>query len=187
MNSKILKGIAVLGVIFGAYACDDGKYNDLDCDPATFYNECLDETAFAWCNNGKMEVTSCGSDSSCDDTHAPVVDAAGNPVLCFLKSGSVPEVVPSPDVPDVCRAGEKVCDGNTVMSCQYGQLVKERTCAGGCENGACKPSSGTNVCQDSQTVCDGKRVKTCRGGAWVVTQTCEETCSNGACTAPAAQ
>lgn len=52
---------------FSLTACDEGEFNDAQCDVSTYQSECLDGSHFMWCNNGSLIVTACETGSICRD------------------------------------------------------------------------------------------------------------------------
>ncbi|MFT7578467.1 MAG: hypothetical protein ACI9MR_000125 [Myxococcota bacterium] len=87
--------------------------------------------------------------------------------------------------PDACQAGEALCNGNTLLTCN-GDGWDTMLCAGGvCANGACDGCvAGTRVCNgDAVAMCRGDSsgydtVETCSGNASCLDGMCQ-TCSPG--------
>lgn len=46
-------------------ACEEGEYNDLECDESTYQAECLDGTHYMKCNLGSLIVVACGNGHIC--------------------------------------------------------------------------------------------------------------------------
>ena len=184
MTRFLLKGCICMGLMACLAGCDTGTLNDLECDE-TYEPECIDATHFMSCFNSTLIVTACGKHAYCTEGGVSL-DASGSPVItqvhCALANGSEPVETPIENEGLACTNGDLKCDGASVMICQYGTWTLQRPCAGGCANGACKPSPGYVLCTDGETTCDanGKKLKTCVGGEWVFS-TCVNGCANGSC------
>lgn len=68
--------MATLGL--GLCACDEGEYNDLKCDPATYKANCLDPVSYMVCVDNLLILHECPSGQICSDSNA----TADNVSLC---------------------------------------------------------------------------------------------------------
>lgn len=76
---KICLSLVMATLGLGMLACDEGEYNDLACDAATYKAECLDTIHFMVCGeDGKLIVRECATGQSCSADNA----TADNPNLC---------------------------------------------------------------------------------------------------------
>ena len=47
---KVCLTALVAGFAFAMCACDEGEFNDLSCDPATYQSECLNSISYMFCD-----------------------------------------------------------------------------------------------------------------------------------------
>ena len=55
MDSKLMKICLAACVALSAAACEETKNGGLDCDAASWVLECLSDTSYVACNNGRLE------------------------------------------------------------------------------------------------------------------------------------
>ena len=61
MDSKLMKICLAACVALSAAACEETKNGGLDCDAASWVPECLSDTSYVACNNGRLESVDCAA------------------------------------------------------------------------------------------------------------------------------
>ena len=166
--NKTLKICALIALTAGIGACDEGKYNDLSCDPAEIKSACIDGKYYWECEaatNKFGEKKACAVGTKCSDETGEAVCVADEAY------------------PLVCNEGAKRCSGNTIETCIENQWIKAaQACANGCADGACIDAVAP-FCTEGAKQCkaDGTGVQNCTNNAWVDGEACENGCENGEC------
>ena len=203
MKAKWLNLTIFAVLCTGMTACDEGKYNALECDQS-YVAECIDVSNYMFCNiqpgqtTGMLQRVECSHMEYCDQTVTN--DAAGNRV--FGAATCVP-FYSGNGKPASCTENATQCQGNSVQTCINGTWITTvASCQDGCVNGACvvpgtgcdggtcdntpenpNPSDPAAQCPiEGATQCDGNIVQTCTDGKWVNAATpCANGCEFGLC------
>ena len=181
-------------------ACDEGDYNNLDCDPNVYESECLSNNSYMYCRDGILTVVECGTQSVCQSKKKAHQDGTEEIVVSCEPLDQKPkaECTTNADCKDaskpvcsaqgVCVAAEQKPECTTNADCKD---ASKPVCS---EQGVCvaaeqKPECTTNAdCKDaSKPVCSAQGVcvadetptdpvDPCKG------VTCTEgTCDRGVC------
>ena len=165
--NRTLKICALIALTAGIWACDEGKYNDLTCDPAEYKSECIDGKYYFLClpTEQRLDKRECSEGTKCsDDTGEAVCVADPNYIM-------------------TCNNGDTQCEGDFTKTCIQNTWVKAAlACPNGCENGSCKDAP-VNTCNNGDTKCNeaGDGILVCNDNAWGNGDSCENGCENGVC------
>ncbi len=143
MKKSFVLACLVSGIALAATACDEGRYNELECDES--YNaECLDRTHMMVCDAGTLIVTECDPGLYCHVESS--LDADGNAVLGKASCSPTGESIP-------------LCDCTTGLNCTEAQKAK---CV---ELSACDCVTGLNCTDAEKAACSQPTLCDCATGA----------------------
>ncbi|GEM_PF-2272576 len=164
MNQTLNKLAVLLCAAAALSACDEGKYNDLECDSSEYQDECLDSLHFMTCYNNRLAVITCDEGFYCEET-------ASGKATC-----KNPYLTDDTATPSCALNGAVQCSGNIVQTCTDGQWINaSEPCANGCTNGVCVAPTPEPECSETNPCADPG--KTCQDGT-CVDKVPEPECSN---------
>lgn len=169
MDSKLLKISMALCLCSCMSACDDGEYNNLDCDPNVYESECLSNNSYMYCRDGILTVVECGTQSVCQSKKKTHQDGTNEIVVSCAAIDQKPECTTNADCKD---ATKPVCSAQGV--CVAAEQKPECTTSADCKDATKPVCSAQGVCVADETPTD--TVDPCKD------VTCTEgTCDRGVC------
>ena len=151
-------------------ACDDGDYNNLDCDPNVYESECLSNNSYMYCRDGILTVVECGTQSVCQSKKKAHQDGTEEIVVSCEPLDQKPKAECSTNA-DCKDASKPVCSEQGVCVADEPPTepvdpCKDVTCTEGtCDRGVCVTDAMKNVKVGDE--CDGSFVDFCLGDSMV--------------------
>lgn len=171
MDSKLLKISMALCLCSCMSACDDGEYNNLDCDPNVYESECLSNNSYMYCRDGILTVVECGTKSVCQSKKKTHQDGTEEIVVSCEPLNQKPQVECTTNA-DCKDATKPVCSAQGV--CVAAEQKPECTTNDDCKDASKPVCSAQGVCVADETPTD--TVDPCKD------VTCTEgTCDRGVC------
>ena len=176
-------------------ACDDGEYNNLDCDPNVYESECLSNNSYMYCRDGILTVVECGTQSVCQSKKKTHQDGTDEIVVSCAPIDQKPKAECTTNA-DCKDATKPVCSAQGV--CVAAEQKPECTTSADCKDatkpvcsaqGVCvaaeqKPECTTNDdCKDaSKPVCSAQGVCVADETPTDTVDPCKDvTCTEGTC------
>lgn len=152
-------------------ACDDGDYNNLDCDPNVYESECLSNNSYMYCRDGILTVVECGTQSVCQSKKKAHQDGTEEIVVSCEPLDQKPKAECTTNA-DCKDASKPVCSAQGV--CVAAEQKPECTTNDDCKDASKPVCSEQGVCVANETPTD--TVDPCKD------VTCTEgTCDRGVC------
>ena len=152
-------------------ACDEGDYNNLDCDPNVYESECLSNNSYMYCRDGILTVVECGTQSVCQSKKKAHQDGTEEIVVSCEPLDQKPKAECTTNA-DCKDASKPVCSAQGV--CVAAEQKPECTTNADCKDASKPVCSAQGVCVADETPTDP--VDPCKG------VTCTEgTCDRGVC------
>ena len=171
MDSKLLKISMALCLCSCMSACDEGDYNNLDCDPNVYESECLSNNSYMYCRDGILTVVECGTQSVCQSKKKAHQDGTEEIVVSCEPLDQKPKAECTTNA-DCKDASKPVCSAQGV--CVAAEQKPECTTNADCKDASKPVCSAQGVCVADETPTDP--VDPCKG------VTCTEgTCDRGVC------
>ena len=170
MDSKLLKISMALCLCSCMSACDEGDYNNLDCDPNVYESECLSNNSYMYCRDGILTVVECGTQSVCQSKKKAHQDGTEEIVVSCEPLDQKPKAECTTNA-DCKDASKPVCSAQGVCVADETPTdpvdpCKGVTCTEGtCDRGVCVTDAMKNVKEGEE--CDGSFVDFCLGDSMV--------------------
>ena len=151
-------------------ACDEGDYNNLDCDPNVYESECLSNNSYMYCRDGILTVVECGTQSVCQSKKKAHQDGTEEIVVSCEPLDQKPKAECTTNA-DCKDASKPVCSAQGVCVADETPTdpvdpCKGVTCTEGtCDRGVCVTDAMKNVKEGEE--CDGSFVDFCLGDSMV--------------------
>ena len=151
-------------------ACDEGDYNNLDCDPNVYESECLSNNSYMYCRDGILTVVECGTQSVCQSKKKAHQDGTEEIVVSCEPLDQKPKAECTTNA-DCKDASKPVCSAQGVCVADETPTdpvdpCKDVTCTEGtCDRGVCVTDAMKNVKEGEE--CDGSFVDFCLGDSMV--------------------
>ena len=143
MDSKLLKISMALCLCSCMSACDEGDYNNLDCDPNVYESECLSNNSYMYCRDGILTVVECGTQSVCQSKKKAHQDGTEEIVVSCEPLDQKPKAECTTNA-DCKDASKPVCSAQGV--CVAAEQKPECTTNDDCKDASKPVCSAQGVC-----------------------------------------